>query len=892
MRSLLTAFFFTGIVLLSAISVDDVQFLLDREQFQLLEKYAPQIEELLEKEPGIGLDYATRTGNRELAFRCHYALALRDHSLDNAVQYIQLAGLISPDSLTYKQGLAELLTEFSSPEDRLVLDYYQDGMNDEEFLAAVKGLERYNPLIEDQAKALIDEISVERSDSLALALIGRFEERFPLSKWSQIAYYYKLYHLSLQGDYSSVADEIVGSGRKSPELAYISALFLLNPNFRKDMATIDGIPGLAYASDLIAAARGSVPEGKDRQILYDTYDKEHWDNRLRLTQAKLSYYGILAKLDRTGNEDSLLALIQEPDKEYSRLLEEIRQVEFDNNDNGEIAELEYWRGRIQALYVKPQFQLIAAKSLIRCLVLGAPRKKYDDYALQLLSEIHARLGIRTGLMDWARSLVRYRGIAFEEFPSLERSFTRIALGDYDNDGFDDLLFNGRYLYRNMEGSGFEDVSEQAGLKDLNGVGGLWADFNQDGLLDLVSLSHNSDSLGDALMKNMDQTRFVKVNERAGDIDDLSPTEGAAWIDIDGRGFPSLYCANYEKWQIQSGFPDYFWYNRQGYFQDDSVSRGFRLPIYASDPGLAGRGVAPADLDNDGRQEILVTNYRLNRNFLWKQNDSLFVDLAALYGVSGKYKEGYYGHSIGADWGDYDNDGDLDLFIANLAHPRYIDISDVSLLLRNDGHASRVVEADTLYYWKFTDVTRQAGISYDELHSDPLFFDADNDGWLDLFITSVYENDRSYLYKNNGDGTFTDITWLAGARVYNGWGNATGDLDRDGLADLVVGSGNGTRILHNRTATRNASHTVKPVWKSGEILLCDNWRDYGSFPNSPAFGTRLKATLQRPDGQTYELIRELSGGKGTTSQNAQELHFGLGRNKLLKIERVDHAETKN
>ncbi|MCD8480043.1 MAG: hypothetical protein LRZ88_07330 [Candidatus Cloacimonetes bacterium] len=88
-----------------------------------------------------------------------------------------------------------------------------------------------------------------------------------------------------------------------------------------------------------------------------------------------------------------------------------------------------------------------------------------------------------------------------------------------------------------------------------------------------------------------------------------------------------------------------------------------------------------------------------------------MDVAALYGVAGHYKNGYYGHSIGADWADIDNDGDLDLFIANLAHPRFIDISDISQLLRNDGLQYRVIGADTLYYWLFTDITQAAGITF-------------------------------------------------------------------------------------------------------------------------------------------------------------------------------------
>lgn len=263
-----------------------------------------------------------------------------------------------------------------------------------------------------------------------------------------------------------------------------------------------------------------------------------------------------------------------------------------------------------------------------------------------------------------------------------------------------------------------------------------------------------------------------------------------------------------------------------------------------------------------------------------------MDLAALYSVAGEYKNGYYGHSIGADWGDYDNDGDLDLFIANLAHPRFIDISDKSMLLRNDGLAYRIVGADTLYFWQFTDVTSNSGITYDELHAEPLFFDADNDGFLDLYITSVYENDRSYLYHNNGDGTFSDITYLSGTRVYNGWSCAAGDLNRDGLIDLVIGSGNSAKILYNVSPTNNKSLYLKPVFKEEQTTLVPLDGTHIEHPNSPAFGSRVILYLKDQTGNEYSLIRELSSAKGSSTQNAPEMHFGIATNEIIRYELVE------
>ena len=881
--------------MLAALTNADIQFLLDTEQYQLLNKYEQQLVALLdgsEADIRLALDWAARTGNDPLALRCHGKLALQHHSIEDALQWINLADRSGMDSLAVAAVIVQLQSEFSAPEDKVILDYFLYDIPQEDYLEQIRQLRSYSPFIEDLAKSWADEISVEPSDSLAMGMIDRFEYYFPVSKWAQVAFYYRLFHLSKAGDFAGLAALIDSQGNQSPASQYISALFLLSPSYRRSLPASENTACLDKAASFLKGADSDPQNEEDLLVLYDTYTPRQWTQRIRLMLAKTDYYRILASLGMYGDEEGHIALLKKPDSRCRALLDSLRQVDFADNDRGDLAELHFWLGKVQGLAKTGKSLQDAARSFSQSLIYGSPRKKYDESCLQALRLIHDRLRIKIGLNDWIRKMMGYSGIVFEEYTFPGQRYTRVAIGDYDNDGFNDLLFNGNALIHNERGKAFTNVSDSTNVAELRSNGGLWADFNRDGQLDFATISNNSDGLGEALMKNQGAGRFVKVNERAGDIDDTYPTEGAAWIDTDGQGYPSLYTANYEKWQQRSGYPDFFWHNDKGYFTDESVSRGFRTPPYTDNPGQAGRGVAPADFDNDGTQEILVTNYRLNRNFCWKQQDSLFVDVAPLYGLTGKYKEGYYGHSIGADWGDYDNDGDLDLFVANLAHPRFIDISDISQLLRNDGLVCRVVESDTLWFWQFTDVTKAAGITYDELHSDPLWLDADNDGRLDLFITSVYENDRSYLYHNNGDGTFTDITWLANARVYNGWGNATGDLDRDGLADLVVGSGNGTKILFNRTKTKNKALCVKPVWKGDAIVLAKEPDEFSQYPNSPAFGARVRVTVNDPDGKIRYLVRELSSAKGTTSQNAQELHFGLGRGKAVSIERVKYAQDQD
>ncbi len=238
----------------------------------------------------------------------------------------------------------------------------------------------------------------------------------------------------------------------------------------------------------------------------------------------------------------------------------------------------------------------------------------------------------------------------------------------------------------------------------------------------------------------------------------------------------------------------------------------------------------------------------------------FVDEALERGVAGTDVDGWWGHTIGSVWGDCDNDGDLDLFSANLAHPRYIEFSDISQLLINSGPPD----------YRFTDRTAGSGITYDETHSNPAWADVDNDGDLDLYVTSIYENERSYLYLNDGTGLkYMENGFLSGTRVTNGWGCAFADFDNDGDLDLLVGSGSGVRLFRNRG---NANH-----WLRVEV--------------SGIAGTPLGARVTVTQGDRVQ-IREIQAGSGTTSQDEGIAHFGFGRDgSPIKVQiRMSNGET--
>ncbi len=481
----------------------------------------------------------------------------------------------------------------------------------------------------------------------------------------------------------------------------------------------------------------------------------------------------------------------------------------------------------------------AALACVRALEAGDTRNLWSARAESLLCEVLQRLQTHEGPLSYARRALSYPGPVFTDVSSHASlggvRGTRVAWGDYDGDGYDDLLVDGRRLFRNLGGLRFREVTAEVGLSSLVASGGLMADLNNDGLLDLFAAGAGKGAPDRVLLNEGGVFRDV-----GGIRPDGFPTEGASLVDVDGDGLLDLYLAKYEPpGSMGTGTPDRLLVNRgEGRFDDGGSSRGV-----AGVAPRAGRGVSCVDYDGDGDIDIFVSNYRLHPNFLW-ENDGTghFVDVACERGVRGFERHSLFGHTIGSDWGDFDGDGDLDLLCANLAHPRYIHFSNTTMLLRNDG-AGR----------PFADVTVRVGIPYEETHANPCWGDFDNDGDLDVYITSVYEKRRSYLLRWDGDH-FTDVTYLAGVRVFNAWGCATSDVDGDGDLDLVVGSADGVRLFRNDSPGK----TIR-------VACVGN----GRTTNTGCVGCQV--TIH--DGVRSQ-VRVVQAGQGTTSQNSLVQHFGV------------------
>jgi len=429
--------------------------------------------------------------------------------------------------------------------------------------------------------------------------------------------------------------------------------------------------------------------------------------------------------------------------------------------------------------------------------------------------------------------------------------SRVAWGDYDNDGDDDIMSSGPALFRNEGDGTFTDVTASALPGGVGSGGGVWGDYDNDGCLDYFGQGGGS-SAGELLLHSNCDGTFADLTVESG-INDLqneidcngdgleehSPTEGAAWFDLDNDGLLDLYLANYECYPDFTYYDDRVWRNNgDGTFADWTLLSG--IP----QTNKAGRGVSTADFDQDGDTDVFVSNYRLTENFLLVNlGDGTLDNQAAGAGVKGDCARSACGHTIGSVWGDIDNDGDFDLVSANLAHPFYYDFSDKTAILINDGTGT------------FTDEGLARGIVYHETDSNPTLLDADLDGDLDLFITAVYASRWSHYYENDGTGHFTPATYQSGLKVLNGWGAAVADPDLDGDVDLLAYG-----LFRNTLETGHHSLTVRAVGGAGS----------GGLANRSAIGAVVAVDV----GGSRQL-RQVQGGTGTSVQDSLSQLFGLG-----------------
>ena len=434
-----------------------------------------------------------------------------------------------------------------------------------------------------------------------------------------------------------------------------------------------------------------------------------------------------------------------------------------------------------------------------------------------------------------------------------------AWGDYDRDGWVDLYVTGNLdpnlLYRN-NGDGTFSVSPHSQQLSLPGVpsgGATWADYDNDGWLDLYVVNFGANTL----FRNDGGAGFSDVTAAAG-VGDTGKGTSAAWGDYDDDGWLDLYLTNWscfpecESVDFTAQQDRLYHNNGDGSFADATATLDYALTL--------GAGFAPTffDYDGDGDLDLYVVNDKLQNeigNVLWRNDGAgclqwCWTDVSAATGAD------LLINGMGVDASDYDNDGDLDLYITDMVYQMH--------LLMNDGAGN------------FRNRARSTGSAINLLPDNGVgwgatFFDYDNDGWQDLYVASTnyhqtfpellvsFMNPRAdALFRNDGTRSFEDVSRRSGiGEELATLGVAYADYDHDGDLDLVTGNWNsGYRLYQNQGSDNN--------WLSLELRgAADINRD--------AVGSVVH--LSTDNGLTQ--MQSVRIGSGLGGNNQLALHFGLG-----------------
>ncbi len=494
------------------------------------------------------------------------------------------------------------------------------------------------------------------------------------------------------------------------------------------------------------------------------------------------------------------------------------------------------------------------------------------------------------------------GIKFEHLSSPEQKYIvesmsgGVALIDYDRDGWPDIYFTNAgsvdmalsgkkarsALYHNNHDGTFTDVTDKAGVGyPCWAMGAVVGDYNNDGWPDLLVTCFG----GVVLYRNNGDGTFTDVTKQAGLSNDSGWATGAAFGDYDGDGWADLFVSHYVDFHLDDlpafgssktcqyrginvqcgprglkGSPDNLYHNNgDGTFTDVSSKAGIREL-----PNSFGLTAVWEDFDNDGRLDLFVANDGQKNYLLRNDGSGHFTEISYSAGVAVS-QDGAEQANMGVALGDYQHTGRSSIAVTHFS-------DEYAALFRNDGEMN------------FSDVSfasRIAPSTIPYVGWGDAFFDFLNDGWLDLFLVNghVYpqvdtiEGGSKYrepklLFLNQGNGTFKDISKLVGPAIQLpqvSRGVATGDLFNDGRIDIVVENlEGGPMILRPQGGPSNH-------WISFELE--------GTKSNRLALNARVKVMA----GDLVQTGEPLSGGS-YLSQNDLRIHFGLGSR-----ERVDKVE---
>jgi enediyne biosynthesis protein E4 len=493
------------------------------------------------------------------------------------------------------------------------------------------------------------------------------------------------------------------------------------------------------------------------------------------------------------------------------------------------------------------------------------------------------------------------GIKFEHLSSSDKKYIvesmagGVALIDYDRDGLPDIYFTNAptvemalagkkargALYHNNGDGTFTDVTEKAGVGyPCFAMGAVVGDYNNDGWPDLLVTCLG----GVVLYRNNGNGTFTDVTKQAG-LTDVQFATGAAFGDYDNDGWVDLFVSHYVDFHLDDlpkfgdskicqyhglavqcgprglkGAGDLLFHNNgDGTFTEVSKAAGVD-----DAHGYYGLGAVWSDFNEDGRLDLFVANDS-TPNFLYRNDgNGHFTELAFLAGTAVS-QDGSEQAGMGVALGDYLHTGRLSLFVTHFSE-------EYATLFRNEGGMT------------FTDVSFQAGVATPTIPYvgwGTSFFDFDNDGWPDLFLVNghVYPQvdtldvgaryrEPKLLFLNQRDGTFRSISKFVGPAIQIpqvSRGAAFGDLFNDGRVDIVVENLDGKPMVL-RNVSGNHNH-----WIGFELA--------GTKSNRMALNARVKVMAR-----DLVQVDEVRSGGSYLSQNDLRIHFGLGSH-----DRLDRVE---
>jgi len=510
----------------------------------------------------------------------------------------------------------------------------------------------------------------------------------------------------------------------------------------------------------------------------------------------------------------------------------------------------------------PQFEDVAAKAGLTVAHISSPDKKY------IVESMSGGVGLIDCDNDGKLDIITVNGSTVQRYK--QGGDLMITLYHQDTDPA-----NNDKDPRSAE-LHFTDITKSAGLTHKGwGMGVAVADYNDDGLQDIYVTGYG----GNALYHNLGNCKFEDVTDRAG-VGAGGFSTGAAWADYDRDGRVDLFVSRYVHVDIDNlpqfgndprfcrfkgvlvqcgpwGLPgesDLLFHNKgDGTFEDVSKKAGVDDPHH-----YYGLGATWGDYDNDGWPDLYVAN-DAGPNFLYRnKHDGTFEDVGLLDGVA-LSGDGMEQGSMGVDWGDYLHEGRLSMVVTNF-------VEQGTTLYHNLGKDN------------FADVSVRARLmkpTYPFVSWGTAFFDMDNDGWLDLFIANghVYPQvdaipggtpyrQPMLLFRNHRDGTFEYVSSVfANLPPQSRRGAAFGDINNDGNVDIVVlNVGEPPSLLLNRNQSPNHRVLLKLI---------------GVKSNKAAIGARVTVKA----GMLVQ-FSEVRGGASYLSQNDLRLHFGLGANEKM------------